>query len=220
LSRDGVSGALRGSAWHRDADLGARLARHAERGGRRRGAGSRRCWRMAGFPIIVRPLGSHTGANLEKIATPAALGKYLAAVDGMQFHVSRFVDYRSADGLFRKYRIALIDGQPYLCHHAISQRWMIDYQNAGMNKSAEKRAEEAACLAGFERGFGLRHRAALQSIQQRLGLPYLCVDCAEMPSGELLIFEVDNAMIVHGMDPVDMFPYKVARDAQGVQRVP
>jgi hypothetical protein len=208
LSRDGVSGALRGSP-----GIEMPVSARAWRGTLNAvAAGEVRIETLladGGFPIIIRPLGSHTGVNLEKIATPAALGKYLAAVDGMQFHVSRFVDYRSADGLFRKYRIALIDGQPYICHHAISQRWMIHYQNAGMNKSAEKRAEEAACLNSFERGFGLRHRAALQSIQQRLGLPYLCVDCAEMPSGELLIFEVDNAMIVHGMDPIDMFPYKV-----------
>ena len=41
-------------------------------------------------------------------------------------------------------------------------------------------------------------------------LPYLGIDCAEMPNGELLIFEADNAMIVHAMDPEEMFPYKKA----------
>jgi glutathione synthase/RimK-type ligase-like ATP-grasp enzyme len=160
------------------------------------------------FPIIVRPLGSHAGTNLQKIDTPAALGQYLLEVEGPQFYVSRFVDYRGADGLFRKYRIVLIEGKPYICHYAISQNWMIHYLNAGMTESAEKRAEEAAEMARFDRGFALRHQAALQAIDQRMGLPYLGIDCAEMPNGDLLIFEADNAMIVHSMDPEDMFPYK------------
>ncbi|SHM65587.1 hypothetical protein SAMN05192549_102140 [Duganella sacchari] len=38
-----------------------------------------------------------------------------------------------------------------------------------------------------------RHRPALSSIQQRLNLPYLCVDCAELPGGELLVVDVSNA---------------------------
>jgi glutathione synthase/RimK-type ligase-like ATP-grasp enzyme len=168
-----------------------------------------------GFPIIVRPLGSHAGTNLEKIDTPAALGKYLEKVEGPQFYVSRFVDYRSEDRLFRKYRVALIEGRPYICHYAISKNWMIHYLNAGMTESSEKRAEEAAIMAGFDEGFARRHQAALQAIDQRMGLPYLGIDCAEMPNGDLLIFEVDNAMIVHGMDPEDMFPYK----ASAMQRV-
>ncbi|NYE60205.1 glutathione synthase/RimK-type ligase-like ATP-grasp enzyme [Duganella sp. 1224] len=161
-----------------------------------------------GFPIIVRPLGSHAGTNLEKIDTPAALGAYLDKVAGPQFYISRFVDYRSADGMFRKYRVALIDGVPYICHYAISQNWMIHYLNAGMTESADKRAEEAAEMARFEQGFAVRHQAALAAIYARLGMEYLGIDCGEMPNGDLLIFEADNAMIVHAMDPEDMFPYK------------
>jgi glutathione synthase/RimK-type ligase-like ATP-grasp enzyme len=130
-------------------------------------------------------------------------------VKGEQFYLSRFVDYRSADGLFRKYRVALVGGKPFICHYAISERWMIHYLNAGMTDSAEKRAEEAACMASFDDGFATRHKAALTAINERMGLPYLGIDCAEMPNGDLLIFEVDNAMIVHAMDPEDMFPYKV-----------
>ncbi|MBV7534639.1 RimK family alpha-L-glutamate ligase [Duganella sp. sic0402] len=162
-----------------------------------------------GFPMIVRPLGSHAGTNLQKIDTPAALGKYLKEVEGPQFYVSRFVDYRSDDGMFRKYRVALIEGQPFICHYAISKHWMIHYLNAGMTESAQKRDEEAAAMASFDQGFAQRHKAALHAINQRMGLPYLGIDCAEMPNGELLIFEVDNAMIVHAMDPEEMFPYKI-----------
>jgi glutathione synthase/RimK-type ligase-like ATP-grasp enzyme len=160
------------------------------------------------FPLIVRPIGSHAGTNLEKIGDGAALAAYLEQVAGERFYLSRFVDYRSPDGLFRKYRIALIDGQPFLCHYAISKHWMIHYLNAGMTESADKRAEEAACMAHFDQQFALRHAQALQAIDTRMGLPYVGIDCAETLAGELLIFEVDNAMVVHAMDDAAMFPYK------------
>jgi glutathione synthase/RimK-type ligase-like ATP-grasp enzyme len=160
------------------------------------------------FPLIVRPIGSHAGQDLEKIETPAEISGYLDRAQAERFYLSRFVDYRGADGMFRKYRIALIEGQPFVCHFAISSHWMIHYLNAGMAESAEKRAEEAHCMATFDTGFALRHAAALQDIDRRMGLPYLGIDCAETPDGKLLIFEVDNAMIVHAMDAEDMYPYK------------
>jgi glutathione synthase/RimK-type ligase-like ATP-grasp enzyme len=160
------------------------------------------------FPLIVRPTGSHAGQHLEKIAAPADIAGYLERVESDRFYVSRFVDYRGAGGMFRKYRIALIAGRPFVCHFAVSSHWMIHYLNAGMAESAEKRAEEAHCMATFDTEFALRHAAALQEIDSRMGLPYLGIDCAETPDGKLLIFEVDNAMIVHAMDDEDMYPYK------------
>jgi len=160
------------------------------------------------FPLIVRPLGSHAGKDLHKIDTPEDLMPYLERVRTDAFYVSRFVDYRSSDGLFRKYRVALIEGKPYICHYAISSHWMIHYLNAGMNESAAKRAEEAACMAHFDEQFAQRHADALKMIYERMGMDYLGIDCAETQDGDLLIFEIDNAMVVHAMDPVDMYPYK------------
>jgi glutathione synthase/RimK-type ligase-like ATP-grasp enzyme len=160
------------------------------------------------FPVIVRPLDSHAGHDLEKVDTPDALAKYLAAAEGEAFFVSPFVDYRSPDGMYRKYRIALIDGHPFSCHMGVSSHWMIHYLNAGMAESADKRAEEARFMAAFDQDFARRHGAALAAINAAIGLDYLCIDCAEAADGRLLIFEVDHAMVVHALDPVDVFPYK------------
>lgn len=160
------------------------------------------------FPVIVRPTGSHAGQNLDKLMTPADVAGYLARVDVARFYLSRFVDYSNTDGQFRKYRITLVDGKPFICHYAISSHWMIHYLNAGMTESQAKRDEEADCMAHFDTQFALRHAAALQAIHARLGLAYVGIDCAETPDGKLLVFEVDNAMIVHDMDPEGMFPYK------------
>ncbi|MDD2884220.1 MAG: hypothetical protein PHT48_04145 [Dechloromonas sp.] len=161
------------------------------------------------YPVIVRPTDSHGGHHLARIDDHGALAAYLQQVRSNDFYLSPFVDYRSVDGLYRKYRIALLDGQAYACHMGISTHWMIHYLNAGMADDADKRAEEAQFMTGFV-AFAARHQTALQAISQRSGLDYLCLDCAETTAGNLLVFEIDHAMIVHAMDAPEVFPYKQA----------
>ena len=162
----------------------------------------------AAFPLIVRPVDSHAGTDLHKVEDAAALGAYVTAHASGAFYLAPFVDYAGPDGQFRKYRIVLIDGQPFICHLAISSHWMVHYLNAGMDDSETKRAEEAAGMAAFDAGFARRHAAALADIDARIKLPYLGIDCAETRDGRLLVFEVDNAMVVHAMDDPGRYPYK------------
>ena len=163
----------------------------------------------AGFPIILRPVDSHAGRGLEKLAGAAAVRDYLAARGEAEFFLSPFVDYRARDGLFRKYRIVFIAGRAYACHMAVAEQWMIYYLNANMKESAAKREEEARFMARFDEDFAPRHGAALAAISQRVGLDYFGIDCAESADGKLLLFEADIAMIVHAMDDPAIFPYKV-----------
>jgi glutathione synthase/RimK-type ligase-like ATP-grasp enzyme len=159
------------------------------------------------FPLIVRPVGSHAGRDLEKIDDAAAIAGYLARVAEDEFFLSPFIDYSGADGLFRKMRVALIDGAAFACHMGVSSNWMVHYLNAGMYEEAWKRDEEASFMAHFD-AFAQRHRLALEAICRRTQLDYLCLDCAETPDGRLLVFEIDHAMVVHAMDPEKLFPYK------------
>jgi len=160
------------------------------------------------FPIIIRPVDSHAGIGLIKADDLAAVSKYLAETAGPEFFVSRFIDYRSEDGLFRKYRVAFIDGRPHAGHMAISDHWMVHYLSGGMDIRPERRSEEERFFAGFDDDFASRHHIALQSIAERIGLDYLVMDCAETRDGKLLIFEVDSSAVIHAMDPVEVFPYK------------
>jgi glutathione synthase/RimK-type ligase-like ATP-grasp enzyme len=160
------------------------------------------------FPIIVRPLGSHAGAGLARIDDRAAIGRYLAGRPEPEFFVSRFVEYAGDDGLFRKYRIVIVDGRPYACHMAIADRWDIWYLNAGMAFSESKRREEENFMRTFDQDFAARHHRALAAMIERIGLDYFTVDCAENRRGELLIFEADNTAVVHNMDSPELFPYK------------
>ena len=170
---------------------------------------SRRAFaKMGGFPRIARPVGSHKGQGLARLESEAEVAAYLGGRKESEFYVAPYVDYRSADGQFRKYRIVLIDGRPYACHMAVSSDWIVHYISAGMTESAEKRAEEARFFESFEEDFAARHGEALRAVAERVGIEYFGIDCGETRDGELLVFEVDSGMTVHAMDPPELYPYK------------
>jgi len=161
-----------------------------------------------GFPLIVRPIDGHAGHGLAKLELASDIDAYLALRPESDFFISSHVDYSGTDGLFRKYRIVFVDGRPYPCHMAISDQWKIWYYNADMAQCAAHRSEEERFMASFDTEFAARHSVALAETARRIDLEYFGIDCAETKDGKLLIFEADNAMIVHNMDPVDVFPYK------------
>ena len=168
----------------------------------------RDCLADGEFPLIIRPIGSHAGYGLAKIADRTALAEYLAARDETEFFISRFIDYSSADGNFRKYRIVMVDGRPYACHMAIAEEWKVWYLNADMALSVPHRTEEAMFMLEFDQKFAVRHASALKETISRIGLDYVAIDCAETRDGSLLVFEADNTAIVHDMDPPSVYPYK------------
>ena len=164
----------------------------------------------ATFPMIARPLGSHAGRGLAKLDTAGAIDAYLTERPDANFFLSPYMDYRSGDGLFRKYRLIWVDGRPYPCHMAIADQWKVWYYNADMEASPAKRAEEEQFMSVFDEGFAGRHATVLAAMAERFGLEYVGVDCAEMPDGRLIVFEGDISLVVHDMDPVDLYPYKGA----------
>lgn len=160
------------------------------------------------FPITIRPSGTHAGGGLERIGQPSELLSYFRRQPAEKYHVAPFIDYSGADGRYRKQRIVFIDGKAFASHYAVSEHWIVHYLSAGMAENAWRRAEEQRWMENFDTDFAVSHREAFEALCSRIGLDYFGIDCAEMPDGRLLVFEVDVAMIVHDMDPEDVFPYK------------
>ena len=160
------------------------------------------------FPMIARPVNSHAGHGLAKLDDSVQVSEYLNSHDSDEFFIAPFIDYRSDDDLYRKYRVAVIDGVPFAVHMAISQHWMVHYLNADMLQSQKNRDSEAKFISDFDTDFAAKHRVALQEIDRRMGLDYYSIDCANTPDGKLLVFELDSGAVVHSMDPAELFPYK------------
>jgi hypothetical protein len=171
---------------------------------------SRERYAADGFPLphIVRPVGSHGGHGLERIENDAQRAQFLAAHEASALYAAPFVDYRSADGFFRKYRILFVGGEPYPFHLAISPHWMVHYYNAPMSEHAWMRDEEHAFLADIGSVFHGPLAEALREAARLLPLDYVGIDCAIDRDGTLLIFEADNALIVHALDDPALFGYK------------
>ena len=151
------------------------------------------------FPLLVRPVDAHGGHGLERLDDRAALAGYLARAGTVEVDRTPYVDYRSADGWYRKYRIMFVDGVPYPYHLAIDERWMIHYYRTGTAATPWMSEEEAAFLTAPERALA-GWRDALPALGTALGLDYVGIDCAQLPDGTLLVFEADSAMLVHAFD--------------------
>jgi len=160
-------------------------------------------------PLLLRPLTSQAGEGLERIATPSERDRYLTMhADVATFYLSTFIDYRSNDGLYRKYRILFLDGKAYPVHLAISPRWMIHYYNAPMSEHAWMRAEEEDFLDDLGSVFNNERAEALEEIAMRLPFEYFAIDCSIDREGRIVLFEADTAMLVHQADSIEAFPYK------------
>lgn len=162
------------------------------------------------WPLVLRPIGTHAGAGMEKILDAEHLADLLAETETEAFFLAPFVDYRGPHGLFAKARVVLIGGRPYPVHLALSQDWIVHYLSADMAQNADRRAAEGSWFESFDApdGFASRHAGAFAAMQARVGLDYWGLDCAETPDGRLLVFEIDTALIVHDMDDFETFPYK------------
>src|ERR1700735_3466284 len=102
-------------------------------------------------------------------------------------------------------------GAPFLCPIGISARWMVDYPSSENIAHPERREEEMRAMEGFDAGFALRHQRALAALAEQIDLEYFGLDCAESRDGDLVIFEVASAMLVHAMDNAEIFPYKTTQ---------
>jgi glutathione synthase/RimK-type ligase-like ATP-grasp enzyme len=162
------------------------------------------------YPLTLRPVDSQGGEGLQRLDDAGQLTRYYAEVPASSYYAARYVDYQSADGLYRKMRIVLINAEPYICHLAIAEHWMVHYQSAGMEHSAARRQEEQDFMEGFEQDFAVRMGERLRCVAQALQLDYVTVDCAETAAGELLVFEVDSRGLIHAADPRALYPYKPA----------
>ena len=159
------------------------------------------------FPMVVRPVDSHGGRGAAKIESRTALAQYLKERPEQRFDVSPFVEYRSADGYYRKYRIAIVAGAPYAYHLAISAEWLVHYIGSETPSTPWMQQEEERFLSDPASVFA-NWSSVFPSIAQALGLDYFAIDCGLLSTGEVLIFEADIASLIHCREPAGSYKYR------------
>lgn len=160
-----------------------------------------------GWPVLVRPVGSHGGKDVVRVEHADALAG-AAPADAAHVYLTRFHDARSADGRYRKYRMIFVDRRPYPYHLAIGDHWLVHYFSADMAGHPDKLAEEARFLEDPAGVLGARAIDTLHAVGRRLDLDYGGIDFALLPDGRVLLFEANATMLVQLNEPPDAFPHK------------
>ncbi len=164
------------------------------------------------LPFLMRRSGAHGGDDFEKIADEDAIAPLASRHPDAAYYITEYVDYRSPDGFYRKYRLIFVDGQFFPYHLAIADHWKVHHFRTDMANQAWMRAEEEAFLRNPHAVFNAGHMEALRTIQTIVGLDYFGIDCALDQNGNMLVFEVNATMLVHGESAV--FAYKEPYVAQ------
>jgi tetratricopeptide (TPR) repeat protein len=157
-------------------------------------------------PILVRPVGTHGGDDFERVEDPVELAAHLAQRPDTDHYLIEYIDYRSSDGYFRKYRFLFVDGQILPYHLAIGNGWKLHHDSTDMADHPWMQQEEEAFLNNPATVFNSGHYQALRAIRQRIGLEFFGFDCGLDRLGNLVVFEVNASMLVH--DRNEEFPYK------------
>lgn len=149
------------------------------------------------FPVIIREAGAHGGKTTLLLQdTEAVENLFSIAMDGRDFYLTQFVDYRR-DGLYHKYRIIVIDGEAHLRHLRTTDHWMIHRKTCQtyMESHPEVIVEESTLLDRFEVDLKPQIQPLITEIYQRIQLEYFGIDCDIQPDGRLLLFEVNANML-------------------------
>ncbi|ALM83804.1 hypothetical protein ASB57_13200 [Bordetella sp. N] len=158
-----------------------------------------------GYPALVRPVGEHGGDGIVLLASrsdptdPPTQG---------EMYLTRYHEYRSPDGYFRKYRVIFIDRVPYPYHLAIGSQWLLHYFSADMLSDQWKLDEERRFLDDPAQALGAKAWAALHAIAQRMDLDYCGIDFSLLPDGRVLVFETNASMLVHPEAEQDRLRFK------------
>lgn len=157
-------------------------------------------------PLILRQAGTHGGKIVGCFDSVEAA---LAARDPLADHIAtRFVDFRSADGLYRKYRTFFIGDRLILRHLLISDSWNIHAKDRVrfMAERPELVAEERA-LFDREDAFAPAIRDVLRGVRARIGLDFFGIDFGIAPGGEVVLFEANATMNFLPFSPDPQYAY-------------
>jgi hypothetical protein len=160
------------------------------------------------YPLLLRTPGFHAGRHVARIADAASLDGALASLPGDELFAIAFADTRSADGLFRKYRVVVVGGELLPVHLAISHDWMVHYFSAQMAENDAYRAEERRFLDDPRAALGSGVLATLAAIGAALDLDYGGVDFGIDADGRVVVFEANATMAVVPPERDDRWAYR------------
>ncbi len=162
------------------------------------------------FPLIVRQTATHRGRTMALVEDE---DQFRSAVSEQQeYFAIEFVDYRSPDGLYRKYRVWSFGGQQVFRHLAVTEHWIVHVTpgNELMIDRPDLLEEEMQLMKRTEGAFPDPVHAVIAEIGKRLALECFGVDFGFHPDGRMVLFEANAAMSYFPMVPNPRFEFRRA----------
>jgi tetratricopeptide (TPR) repeat protein len=158
-------------------------------------------------PLLLRVAGTHGGEDFDKCDDWAEVSSFVVRHPAAIYYLIEYIDYRSVDDFFRKYRVIFVDGELFPYHLAILDHWKIHHFRTDMANHAWMREEEERFVSDLGHVFNPAQQDALRAMATATGLDYGGVDCGLDRDGRIVVFESNAAMLVHD-EKTDLFAYK------------
>lgn len=159
------------------------------------------------LPLLVRVAGTHGGDDFAKCDDWDNIVNFVSENPQAIYYAIEYIDYRSVDSYFRKYRVIFVDGEIFPYHLAIHDDWKVHHFRTDMANHAWMRKEEERFLDDMGGVFSASHQDALRAIAKATGLDYGGVDCGIDRDSRIVVFEANASMLVHDEKNAD-FGYK------------
>jgi len=146
------------------------------------------------FPIILRRTGTHGGKIVGLFDTMDDVRR--GAPDHEDLFATEFVDYRSTDGWYRKFRVCILGPTIILRHMIVSDGWNVHGRDRRrlMLERPELRAEERGLLERPRHAFPSSVVETLTALRRRIPLDYFGVDFGIDANGAVVLFEANATM--------------------------
>lgn len=142
------------------------------------------------YPVLLRPPGGHGSVGLVRVDDPDEISVHETTMQSCT--VTDFVDFRSADGLWRKYRMIYAGGRLFRRHVLADREWnLTGIARRFMRDRPELGAEEREWL---NRPVTLERDSVEARVMHQfraLELDFGAIDFALPPDGSLVVFEIN-----------------------------
>src|SRR5262249_49466000 len=126
------------------------------------------------YPYLIRIAGDHGGVSTIKIDGPNSLGEIEKLnCHGKDMYATEFADFASADGKYRKFRIAVIGSEMFLRHMVVGDTWLLHAQR----RAGDTAAEEERMLETFDDKVAPGIAPIVDEMTRRMDLDYFGIDC-------------------------------------------
>ncbi len=148
------------------------------------------------FPIILRPLDTHSGHGVKLVQTEAELSEILHGHPFADFYAIAYHDCQSDDGYFRRYRFALIGDKMIPCGLHVGKGWNVhgegraevDWVGLGFDKQEIAFYEEPTTVLGSA------PKDFFRDIIDAIDLDIYGFDFGFRRDGRVVVYEINASM--------------------------